>query len=86
MVAEAHRFATQGRAAMKTTLRLALSSLAISFITLAAAGAPLPFITAPAAAIPPTPTRLLPPGTDGMGKVAPLSTSVFAPGGSFGAQ
>lgn len=62
---------------MKTTLRLALSALAISFITLAAAGAPLPFLAAPASN-PPTPSRLLPPGADG----APGVATVVSPIGS----
>ncbi|MBI1362344.1 MAG: hypothetical protein GC155_18875 [Alphaproteobacteria bacterium] len=71
---------------MKTTLRLAFSAFAVSLITLAAAGAPLPFITDTAAAKPPAPSRLLPPGSDGAAKTEPLSVQGFAPGGSFGAQ
>ncbi len=71
---------------MKTTLRLAFSALAVSLITLAAAGAPLPFISAPAAAKPPAPSRLLPPGPDGAAGIAPHSASMFAPRRSFGAQ
>lgn len=54
---------------MTTSLRLALSALAVSFITLAASGAPLPFLGAPASARP-APTRLLPPDRDGMPAVA----------------
>lgn len=66
---------------MKTSLRLALSALAISFITLAAAGTPLPFLNNPTADAKPAPTRLLPPGTDG----AAHTVSIGAPA-AFGAQ
>ena len=48
---------------MKTSLRLALSALGISFITLAAAGTPLPFFDKAASL--PAPTRLLPLDADG---------------------
>ncbi|MEP7211034.1 MAG: hypothetical protein ABI740_09380 [Alphaproteobacteria bacterium] len=54
---------------MKTSLRLALSALAISFITLAAAGTPLPFLE-PASPAPSAPSRLLPPDADGFAQVA----------------
>jgi hypothetical protein len=57
---------------MKTSLRLALSALAISFITLAAAGAPLPFL-GPAVAAPSAPSRLLPPDADGIVQVATMT-------------
>ena len=39
---------------MKTSLRLAFSAVAISFITLAASGKPLPFLTPAHAAKPPS--------------------------------
>ena len=38
---------------MKTSLRLAVSAVAISFITLAASGKPLPFLTSAHTAAPP---------------------------------
>jgi hypothetical protein len=66
---------------MKTSLRLAFSALAVSLITLAAAGAPLPFLDNPTAGAKAAPTRLLPPGADG----AAHTLAIGAPA-AFGAQ
>jgi hypothetical protein len=66
---------------MKTSLRLAFSALAVSLITLAAAGAPLPFLTDSTAGAKPAPTRLLPPDTAGEAR----TIAIGAPA-SFGAQ
>jgi hypothetical protein len=66
---------------MKTSLRLAFSALAVSLITLAAAGAPLPFLTHQTTGAKSAPTRLLPPGADGEAR----ATAIGAPA-SFGAQ
>jgi hypothetical protein len=81
LVGEALRFLTQGAVVMKTSLRLAFSALAVSAITLAAAGAPLPFLTDLNASAKPAPTRLLPPGADGEAH----TIAIGAPA-SFGAQ
>ena len=66
---------------MKTSLRLAFSALAVSLITLAAAGAPFPFLSKQASGAKPAPTRLLPPGADGEAH----AVAIGAPA-SFGAQ
>ena len=59
---------------MKTSLRLALSALGISFITLAAAGTPLPFLAK--AANSPAPTRLLPLDATGSADTAAILAAI----------
>lgn len=58
---------------MKTSIRLALTSLAVSCITLAASGAPLPFISHAKSVDVQQAILLAPDGPDGQGLAPPRS-------------